>query len=277
MGFLTQGLLWYFAFLFSIVCHEASHAGAALKLGDSTPEETSQKYRNFIHQSSFMALTRILALFFSLSFLSGCAITFYKAQPVEPSPVIKNSTIGQSRKVQVAFKDQRPNKEGPIIQVYVEERNKMVLKKKDALDYIEQAVLNGLKKKNFNAEKILQENEPQESGKKRTENSQQPAAAIETKAKPSQRIRRLTVEVLALDYSKPKGVLPRQIQADVEVKLTVENAENKFERTFSQSSIKSILLLTKQKDYDKLMKETMIKIIEDIFNDAEFTLFLAWD
>jgi Zn-dependent protease len=33
---LVTGLVWYFVFLFSTVCHEAAHALAALKLGDQT-------------------------------------------------------------------------------------------------------------------------------------------------------------------------------------------------------------------------------------------------
>jgi Zn-dependent protease len=32
----AAGLLWYFIFLYSTVCHEAAHAWAALKLGDDT-------------------------------------------------------------------------------------------------------------------------------------------------------------------------------------------------------------------------------------------------
>jgi Zn-dependent protease len=33
---LAEGFLWYLAFLFSVVVHEASHALAAFKLGDQT-------------------------------------------------------------------------------------------------------------------------------------------------------------------------------------------------------------------------------------------------
>lgn len=33
---LAAGLLWYFVFLYSTVCHEAAHAWAAMKLGDDT-------------------------------------------------------------------------------------------------------------------------------------------------------------------------------------------------------------------------------------------------
>ena len=32
----SAGLIWYFIFLYSTVCHEAAHAWAALKLGDDT-------------------------------------------------------------------------------------------------------------------------------------------------------------------------------------------------------------------------------------------------
>ncbi len=39
---LSQGILWYLAFLFSVVVHEASHAFAAMKLGDNTAYEGGQ-------------------------------------------------------------------------------------------------------------------------------------------------------------------------------------------------------------------------------------------
>ena len=39
---LAEGFLWYLAFLFSVVLHEASHAFAALKLGDRTAYEGGQ-------------------------------------------------------------------------------------------------------------------------------------------------------------------------------------------------------------------------------------------
>lgn len=39
---LAEGLLWYLAFLFSVVVHEASHAYTALKLGDATAYEGGQ-------------------------------------------------------------------------------------------------------------------------------------------------------------------------------------------------------------------------------------------
>jgi Zn-dependent protease len=42
MQVLFDGLLWYFAFIFSVVVHEASHALAALKLGDRTAYEGGQ-------------------------------------------------------------------------------------------------------------------------------------------------------------------------------------------------------------------------------------------
>ncbi len=42
MDNLAEGLLWYLAFMFSMVVHEASHALAALKLGDSTAYDGGQ-------------------------------------------------------------------------------------------------------------------------------------------------------------------------------------------------------------------------------------------
>lgn len=39
---LAEGFLWYLAFLFSVVVHEASHAFAAMKLGDHTAYEGGQ-------------------------------------------------------------------------------------------------------------------------------------------------------------------------------------------------------------------------------------------
>src|SRR6185436_3856232 len=38
----AAGLLWYFVFLYSTVCHEAAHAWAALKLGDDTAYQGGQ-------------------------------------------------------------------------------------------------------------------------------------------------------------------------------------------------------------------------------------------
>jgi Zn-dependent protease len=43
---LALGVIWYFAFLFSVVFHEAAHALAALKLGDSTAYEGGQVTMN---------------------------------------------------------------------------------------------------------------------------------------------------------------------------------------------------------------------------------------
>lgn len=42
MQILADGLLWYFAFILSVVVHEGSHALAALKLGDRTAYEGGQ-------------------------------------------------------------------------------------------------------------------------------------------------------------------------------------------------------------------------------------------
>ena len=38
----AAGLLWYFVFLYSTVCHEAAHAWVALKLGDDTAYQGGQ-------------------------------------------------------------------------------------------------------------------------------------------------------------------------------------------------------------------------------------------
>lgn len=42
MDKLLDGLLWYIVFIFSTTLHEASHALAALKLGDRTAHEGGQ-------------------------------------------------------------------------------------------------------------------------------------------------------------------------------------------------------------------------------------------
>jgi Zn-dependent protease len=42
MDTIMTGIVWYVAFLFSTVCHEAAHAWAALKLGDPTAYEGGQ-------------------------------------------------------------------------------------------------------------------------------------------------------------------------------------------------------------------------------------------
>jgi len=39
---LSEGFLWYFAFLFSVVLHEASHSFAAMKFGDYTAYDSGQ-------------------------------------------------------------------------------------------------------------------------------------------------------------------------------------------------------------------------------------------
>ena len=39
---ISEGFLWYLAFLFSVVVHEASHAFAAMRLGDTTAYEGGQ-------------------------------------------------------------------------------------------------------------------------------------------------------------------------------------------------------------------------------------------
>lgn len=43
---LGEGFLWYLAFLFSIVVHEASHAFTAMKFGDNTTYEGGQVTRD---------------------------------------------------------------------------------------------------------------------------------------------------------------------------------------------------------------------------------------
>ena len=80
---LSLGLIWYFIFLFSTVCHEAAHAWAGMKLGDKTAYEGGQVSLNPIPHMLREPVGILLAplfTFFSYGWMMGWASTPYNFQ-----------------------------------------------------------------------------------------------------------------------------------------------------------------------------------------------------
>ncbi|HWA27818.1 MAG TPA: site-2 protease family protein [Lacunisphaera sp.] len=79
---LVQGAMWYGAFLFSTVCHEAAHAWSALKMGDDTAAKGGQVTLNpvpHIRREPFgMVVVPIL------SFLLGGWLFGWASAPYDP-------------------------------------------------------------------------------------------------------------------------------------------------------------------------------------------------
>lgn len=79
---LSEGILWYLAFLFSVVVHEASHAYAALKLGDKTAYEGGQVSLDpFPHIKREPFGTVVVPI---LSFLLGGWMIGWASAPYDP-------------------------------------------------------------------------------------------------------------------------------------------------------------------------------------------------
>lgn len=79
---LSQGILWYLAFLFSVVVHEASHAYAAMKLGDNTAYEGGQVSLDpFPHIKREPVGTVVVPI---LSFLLGGWMIGWASAPYDP-------------------------------------------------------------------------------------------------------------------------------------------------------------------------------------------------
>jgi Zn-dependent protease len=79
---LAEGFLWYLAFLFSVVVHEASHAFAALKLGDTTAYEGGQVTLDpFPHIKREPVGTVVVPV---LSFLMGGWMIGWASAPYDP-------------------------------------------------------------------------------------------------------------------------------------------------------------------------------------------------
>ncbi len=82
MTSLHEGFLWYLAFLFSVVAHEASHAFAAMRLGDNTAYEGGQVTldpRPHIKREPFG--TVVVPIF---SFLAGGWMIGWASAPYDP-------------------------------------------------------------------------------------------------------------------------------------------------------------------------------------------------
>jgi Zn-dependent protease len=79
---LSEGFLWYLAFLFSVVVHEASHAFAAMKLGDKTAYEGGQVTLDpFPHIKREPIGTVVVPI---LSFLAGGWMIGWASAPYDP-------------------------------------------------------------------------------------------------------------------------------------------------------------------------------------------------
>ena len=79
---LSLGIVWYLAFLFSVVVHEASHAFAAMKLGDRTAYEGGQVTLDpFPHIKREPVGTVVIPV---LSFLIGGWMIGWASAPYDP-------------------------------------------------------------------------------------------------------------------------------------------------------------------------------------------------
>lgn len=79
---LSEGFLWYLAFLFSVVLHEASHAFTAMKLGDKTAYEGGQVTLDpFPHIKREPIGTVVVPV---LSFLAGGWMIGWASAPYDP-------------------------------------------------------------------------------------------------------------------------------------------------------------------------------------------------
>ena len=79
---LSEGFLWYLAFLFSVVAHEASHAFVAMKLGDRTAYEGGQVSLDpFPHIRREPVGTVVVPI---VSFLAGGWMIGWASAPYDP-------------------------------------------------------------------------------------------------------------------------------------------------------------------------------------------------
>lgn len=89
MNSLADGLLWYLAFLFSMVFHEAAHAFAALKLGDRTAYEGGQVTLDplpHIRREPLGTIAVPILSFFSGGWMFGWASTPYDREWARQHP-----------------------------------------------------------------------------------------------------------------------------------------------------------------------------------------------
>jgi len=80
---LAGGLMWYGAFLFSTVCHEAAHAWSALKLGDDTAARGGQVSLNPIPHVRREPFGMVVVPLFS--FLAGGWLVGWASAPYNPA------------------------------------------------------------------------------------------------------------------------------------------------------------------------------------------------
>jgi len=80
---LVDGALWYAAFLFSTVCHEAAHAWSALRLGDDTASRGGQVSLNpipHVRREPIGMIVVPLLSWFGAGWIMGWASAPYNAQ-----------------------------------------------------------------------------------------------------------------------------------------------------------------------------------------------------
>lgn len=85
---LTEGLMWYFVFLYSTVCHEAGHAWSAWKLGDSTAYEGGQVSLDPIPHVKREPFGMVVIPI--LSYLLGGWMMGWASAPLDPEWVERN-------------------------------------------------------------------------------------------------------------------------------------------------------------------------------------------
>ena len=79
---LSEGFLWYLAFLFSVVVHEASHAFTAMKLGDRTAYEGGQVTLDPLPHIKREPIGTVVVPI--LSFLAGGWMIGWASAPYDP-------------------------------------------------------------------------------------------------------------------------------------------------------------------------------------------------
>lgn len=87
------GLLWYFVFTYSTVCHEAAHAWAAHKLGDDTAYEGGQVSLDPIPHMKREPVGMILAPIISFFYYASQGVTWmigWASAPYDPQWAARN-------------------------------------------------------------------------------------------------------------------------------------------------------------------------------------------